>query len=58
MCTRNILNSQPSCISYDKNLFYNPKDGECIFINPEFSTKLNFSEFGRMGGIVMQWVEG
>ena len=35
------------CTSYDEKLLYKPKIGKCVFINPEFSTELNFDEYTR-----------
>ena len=47
---RNIWQYNNNCTSYDKNLLYKPKSGECIFNNPEFKTKLKFDNFKRSSG--------
>ena len=45
---RNIWQYNNNCTSYDKNLLYRPKSGECEFNNPEFKTKLKFDNFKRI----------
>jgi hypothetical protein len=45
---RNLWNTDQKCSKFDKNLLYAPVTGECIFSNPEFSTKLNFDENRRL----------
>ena len=45
---RNIWQYNNNCTSYDKNLLYRPKSGECEFNNPEFKTKLKFDNFRRI----------
>jgi hypothetical protein len=42
----NIWQNQDDCIEYDELLLYRPSTG-CFFSNPEFSTKLTFSQEGR-----------
>ncbi len=44
---RNIWQYSNNCTSYDENLLYKPKIGSCNFLNPEFSTELNFDEYSR-----------
>ena len=43
--TVNYWQTQRSCVQYDDHLLYVPSKG-CTFINPEFSTRLIFSEDG------------
>ena len=45
--TVNYWQTQRSCVRYDNHLLYVPSKG-CTFINPEFSTRLIFSEDGRV----------
>ena len=42
----NIWQSQHDCVEYDEVFLYRPSSG-CVFSNPEFSTKLTFSQDGR-----------
>ena len=44
---RQIWQSKKECVKYDEELIYVPLIGSCNFNNPEFSTTLNFYEFGR-----------
>ena len=44
---RNIWQSDPDCIEYDKDLIFVPKKKECSFNNPEFYTKVSFDNYGR-----------
>ena len=43
--------SNRKCSKFDKNLLYVPVEGECIFSNPEFITKLNFDSSRRLNMI-------
>ena len=43
--------SNRKCSKFDKNLLYIPVEGECIFSNPEFVTKLNFDSSRRLNMI-------
>lgn len=45
---RKLWNVNQNCSTYDKDLLYAPVIGECIFSNPEFTTKLNFDENRRL----------
>mgnify|MGYP001265335124 CR=1 FL=1 len=44
---RNIWQSNPDCVEYDKDLIFIPRHGECEFNNVEFKTKISFNEYGR-----------
>jgi hypothetical protein len=44
---RNIWQNNTNCTDFDIHLLYKPKIGNCEFINPEFKTSLDFSEFFR-----------
>lgn len=48
---RNIWQAQEQCIDFDNELIYVPKIGKCFFQNPEFTTELNFTKFGRYQNI-------
>ena len=45
--TVNYWQTKRRCVRYDNHLLYVPSKG-CSFINPEFSTRLIFSEDGRV----------
>lgn len=45
---RRIWQHDPNCVSYDRDLLYRPKIGECTFANAEFNTTLNFDGNGRI----------
>ena len=44
---RNIWQFDNNCTTYDEDLLYKPKLGECAFFNPEFKTNLKFDNFKR-----------
>ena len=45
---RSIWQNDPNCVTYDEDLLYKPRIGECKFVNAEFKTTLNFDEYGRI----------
>ena len=45
---RNIWQFDNNCTTFDKDLLYKPKSGECEFSNPEFKTNLKFDNFKRI----------
>ena len=45
---RNVFQSNIECVEKNTLLGYVPKIGECTFFNPEFNTKLNFDDNGRV----------
>lgn len=46
---RNVFqHNTNNCVTFDKNLLYVPKEGECKFDNPEFKTILNFDKERRL----------
>jgi hypothetical protein len=45
---RRVWQHNPDCVSYDNDLLYKPKIGECTFADAEFHTTLNFDEHGRI----------
>ena len=44
---RNIWQSNPDCVQYDKDLIYVPKLKNCKFKNLEFDTNVSFDQYGR-----------
>ena len=48
---RNIWQYENDCTTFDKDLFYKPRLGECEFSNPEFNTILNFDDFIRINDL-------
>ena len=48
---RNIWQYKNDCTTFDKDLFYKPRLGECKFSNPEFNTILNFNDFIRINDL-------
>ena len=49
--SRNIWQNDKKCSKFDVNLLYAPITGECLFSNPEFTTKMNFDENRRLNMI-------
>lgn len=47
---RRIWQVEPDCITFDEDLLYKPKVGECRFENTEFKSVLNFDGQGRISG--------
>lgn len=45
---RNVFQSNIECVEKNTLLGYVPKIGKCTFFNPEFNTKLNFDDNGRV----------
>lgn len=54
---RNIWQSQKKCSEFDEHLLYKPKDGICIFENPEYSTKIIFKNGVRSNGQDLTYVD-
>ena len=50
---RNIYQNNDECVRFDKDLLYVPKDGTCLFSNPEFKTKLSFNKNHRQNNSVL-----
>lgn len=49
--SRNIWQKDKNCSKFDVNLLYSPITGECLFFNPEFTTKMSFDENRRLNTI-------
>lgn len=47
---RNLFQTSPGCVTFEPDLLYVPVHGECHFENPEFSTVMHFSQYGRHTG--------
>ena len=54
---RNIWQNNSDCTVFDKNLLYKPREGSCIFVNPEFNTVLNFDKYSRIHNPLMPNLE-